>query len=109
MFGPHKITRLRAAPVIDPYSGEVTGLEWSDPDRLPIEGCSVQPGPAQRQDLDRRSSVTILFTVWAPTSDVTEQDRVEYAGETYAIDETIQVWDFPPLAHAVIPLRRVEG
>lgn len=110
MFGPHTITRIRAAETLDPYS-KAMKPNWDVPpaSQVDIEGCSVQPGPPQRQDLDRRSAVTILYTVWAPIADVTEHDRIEYAGKIYAIDDTIQIWDFPPLSHAVIPLKRVEG
>lgn len=110
MFGPHTIVRLRAAETYDDYSGTYKP-DWNVPpaSELVIDGCSAQPGSPSRQDLDRRDAATIEFTVWAPISDVTEHDRIEYAGKVYAIDETIQIWDFPPLSHAVIPLIRVEG
>lgn len=108
-LGPHTIVLLRAQTTTDPYSGEQV-RDWSQaPIETEVEGCSVQPGPPRPQDLNARESVTILYTVWAPLADVTEHDRVRYAGEVYAIDSTIQRWDFPPLSHAVIPLIRVEG
>lgn len=110
MFGPHTIVRIRAAETLDPYSKSMKP-NWDVPpaSEVEVEGCSVQPGSPQQVDRDRRDAVTILFTVWAPITDVTEHDRIEYAGTTYAIDKTIQVWNFPPLSHAVIPLKRVEG
>lgn len=109
-LGPHTITRLRAQASTDPYSQE-SAPDWNLPpvSELSVPGCSVQPGPPQRVDRDRRDGVTILYSVWAPVTDVTEQDRIRFAGEVYAIDDTIQIWDFGPLGHAVIPLKRVEG
>lgn len=109
-LGPHTIVRLRAGTITDPYSGEETPGDWTTPAESTIAGCSVQPGSPRPQDLNDRDSVTILYTVWAPIdADVTEHDRVRYAGRDYAVDDTIQRWDFPPLSHLVIPLTRVEG
>lgn len=109
-FGPHTIVRLRAQTAFDPYSGEPGAPDWNlPPDELSIPGCSVQPGPPKDQLLERRDGVVVEFTAWAPIADVTEQDRIRYAGKVYSIDRTIQVWDFPPMSHAVIPLKDVSG
>lgn len=105
-LGPHTITRLRGTPGTPPYNE----IDWSDPGTLDIEGCSVQPGPAQNENLIDRDAVTTLWTVWAPVdADVTERDRVTYAGTDYEVDGTIGTWSFGPLSHLVIPLKAVSG
>lgn len=110
ILGPHTITRLRATSATDPYSGEATDADWSTPDELVIPGCSVQPGPGQPLLRNLRDGVIVDYVAWAPlNSDVTEQDRIVHAGETYDISDTIQRWDFTGLGHLVIPMRRVEG
>lgn len=110
ILGTQTITRLRGTPVEDPYSGEQSSLSWDTPDRLDIAGCSVQPASAQPVLRDLREGVIVDLVVWAPReADVTELDRVEYAGRVYLVSDTIQRWDIPVLGHVVIPLRRVEG
>lgn len=115
ILGPHTITRLRAALIFDPYSGETTQADWNDdpnnpPAELDIPGCSVQPAAAQPILRDMREGVIVDFLAWAPhDADVREADRVCYGGDVYIISDTIQRWDFAGLGHAVIPLQRVEG
>jgi hypothetical protein len=112
-LGPHTITRLRAAMILDPYSNEETAAAWDDPgnppEELDISGCSVQPASAQPILRDFRQGVVIDQLVWAPhDADITEADHVRYSADVYVISDTIQRWDFSP-GHIVIPLRRVEG
>jgi hypothetical protein len=107
-LGPHTVTRLRAGATVDRYGNTVP--DWTMPAELEISGCSVQPGPPRPEDLIDRDSVTTLYTIWAPAgADVSEQDRIRYAGTVYAVDGTIQRWDFPPLDHLVVALKNVEG
>jgi len=86
MLGPREtVTRLRGVPVLDPYSGDVTGLEWPDTpiDPLPIEGCLVADGGSLEPLRDARNSVESDFDVIAPTgSDVTAFDRLVIRGLT---------------------------
>lgn len=35
------VYRLRAKPILDPYSGKQVSEDWSDPDELPIEGAFI--------------------------------------------------------------------
>lgn len=110
ILGLHTVTRLRAAVVLDPYSGEATGTDWGTPDRLVIGGCSIQPAAAQPVIRDRREGVVVDLIAWLPLdADVTERDRIEYGGDTFLVSDTIQRWDFAPLGHLVVPLQRVEG
>lgn len=109
-LGPHTIIRLRGTAVTDPYSDEPDDLSWSTPATLTIPGCSVQPGPSAAVLRDDRRGVIVDFSAWVPgTPDVTEQDRVQYAGTVYQIADTIQRWGFGNLTHTVVPLKRVEG
>lgn len=91
----------------DEYGNPIPGASGSD---LPITGCSVQPG-AGSEFIDRRDTLSTLYTVWAPiTADVTETDDVEYAGTVYAVDGQVEVWAVgTPLDHKVIRLKAVNG
>jgi hypothetical protein len=114
ILGPHVITRLRAATVIDPYSGEATQADWDDANNPPgesdIAGCSVQPANSQPILRNMRAGVVVDQLAWAPLgADVTEADRVRYADDVYSVSDTIQRWNFAPIGHLVIPLRLVRG
>jgi hypothetical protein len=85
MRGKETVTRLRGVPVLDPYSGDVTGLEWPEPpvDPLPIEGCLVGDGGSIEPLRDARNSVESDFGVLAPSgADVTAADRLVVRGLT---------------------------
>lgn len=85
---PHgeTITRLRAAPVLDPYSQEVTGLDWDDTTDLEIPRCAVDDSKT-REVLDAsRNAVVTDFVIWPDDQyDVTAADRLVIRGLTCEI------------------------
>jgi hypothetical protein len=76
---PHgeTVTRQRGVEVTDPYSGEATEIDWSNPDELEITGCAVADGGSLEPVQDARNEVDSDFDVLAPYgSDVLAGDRL---------------------------------
>jgi hypothetical protein len=106
-LGPHTITVLRPGQVAADY-GNRTTLDWSNPARTEVSGCSVQPAPSDEFTVDRDTFIT-RWQVFAPdTADVRATDRIEWNGHTYDVDGDVLRWSYPPLSHVVINLRRSE-
>ncbi len=107
-LGPHTLTLLRAGFVTDPYGNEGTERDWANATRTDVDGCSVQPAGADEYAVDREA-VTVRYRAFLPGQvDVESTDRVEFKGESYDIDG-VERWDFTPLGHTALILRRVEG
>lgn len=106
-LGPHTITILRAPQIGSDY-GTATRPDWDNATRAEVKGCSVQPAQGSEYTIDR-DSTTELWTAWLPPSaDLHAEDRVEWRGDTYDVDGQVQRWDFPPLDHLQVNLRRSE-
>lgn len=104
-LGTHTITVLQATEVPADY-GTGTSLDWQNPTRTEVPGCSVQPAPSDEFTIDRDTFIT-RWQVFAPPSiDVSTEDRIEYDGQTYDIDGDVLRWHQGPLSHVVLNLRR---
>ena len=112
---PHgeTVTRIRATPVLDPYSGEVTSLSWDVPDELNIEGVGVEPRPSTEPVQDARNAVVSAFTLYTDINpDVTPSDRIRVRGVVYDVDGEVADWRNPFTgwaAGSVIQTKRVNG
>lgn len=74
--------------------------------RVPVSGCSVQPG-ATAEVLAGRDSTAVRYTVLAPPwVDASSSQGVEYRGKVYGIDGEPQRWPSPTgaLDHVVLLL-----
>ena len=101
-------TRLRAVMAEDPYSGEATHLDWSDPERLAIPQASMQPMQSGELTFDR-DTFTSRWWLWCPGHpDITGRDRIEYAGEIYEIEGDVMQWP-GRLPHTQLTLKKVDG
>ena len=86
--------------------------DWTDPDRLEIKNCSVQPA-ATGLSLDGR--VLGLFegyTVYMPPgTDVRAGDRIEYDGNVYTINGEPKAWTSPTgrVSHIQLNIERWAG
>lgn len=107
------VTRQRGAAVTDPYSGAATGLDWTTPNELDIEGCGFNPGSSSEPVQNARSAVITKPEVYAPTdADVLPGDRLVVRGDTYEVAGRPQRWVSPFTGWApglVIQLDLVEG
>ena len=101
-------TRLRGVPVVDPYSGEETGVDWSTPARLVLARASVQPLQSGEITFDR-DTFTARWWLWcAGHPDIVGRDRIEYASEVYEIEGDVMQWP-GRLAHTQLMLKKVDG
>lgn len=95
------VTRQRGVAVTDPYSGEATGLDWTAPATLAIDGCGVASGTSVDPNLDARDMVVSDFTIYAPAdADVTPADRLvirslvcEVVGRPFAWRSPFTGWE----------------
>lgn len=101
-------TRLRGVPVVDPYSGEETGVDWSTPTRLTIAPASIQPVQSGEDTFDR-DTFTARWWLWCNGHpDIVGRDRIEYAGEVYEIEGDVMQWP-GRLPHTQLMLKKVDG
>jgi hypothetical protein len=112
---PHgeAVTRQRATPVVDPYSGEATGKSWTTPDLLAIEGCGFNPGASNEPNQDARTAIVSQPTVYAPAgADILAGDRLVVRGVTYEVDGHPADWRSPLTGWTpglTVTLKSVEG
>lgn len=107
-FARQTVTRLR------PATRTVRGSEirdWSDPDRLEIRNCSVQPGTTELSQDGRVLGIMDGLTCYMPFgSDVQEGDRIEYEGKVYEINGAPKAWHgVGNTSHVQCILRRWTG
>lgn len=98
MIFNQQIVRVRAGQRTT-RGGDVVE-DWSPDavDRLPIEAVSVQPrsgGEEITGDGDQREIPLAVYTEPGTTPDVTDLDRIEYRGSTYAVDGPVRFWPSP--------------
>lgn len=85
--------------------------DWSRATETTLNGCSVQP-TATSANLEGREQTAIAFDCYAPQdSDIQASDRIEFNGESYAIDGVPFEWKSPTgaVSHMLIKLKRWQG
>lgn len=108
------VTRLRAPLASDPYSGEDTLEDWSNPSELPIPGCALVPvSSAEAPGVDRVELLT-LRTLAAPFgADILPTDRIrDAAGTVWKVDGRRADFRSPFTGHefgTTVALRLIEG
>jgi len=107
-FWTQSITRLR--PGTKTERGSVV-YDWSNPDALVIDGCSVQPASTSLTQDGRVQGISDGLTVYAPAdADVKAGDRIEYSGNVYTINGDPLIWPAPArLQHVQLNLVRWRG
>ena len=107
-FWTQSITRLRPSTTTERGS---TVYDWSAPDRLVIDGCSVQPASTSLSQDGRVQGITDGLTVYAPEdADLQAGDRIEYGGNVYTINGDPLLWPGAGrLAHMQLNLTRWRG
>lgn len=70
--------------------------DWSNPDRLLIEGCSVQPSATTLSQDGRVLGISENMTAYLPEdADVEAGDHIEYDGKEYTIVGEPKTWYAP--------------
>ena len=107
-FWTQSIVRIRPGTKTERGS---TVPDWSDTDRLTIDGCSVQPASTSLSQDGRVQGITDGLTVYAPAdADVAAGDRIEYNGDVYTINGDPLSWPGAGrLAHIQLNLTRWRG
>lgn len=89
-FWRQSVTRIRPTTKMERGS-EIP--DWSNPNRLVIYGCSVQPASTSLSQDGRVLGVTDGLTVYAPANaDIQAGDRIEFGGNVYTINGDILRW-----------------
>ena len=87
------VTRLRAS-IITQRGSEIP--DWTNPDRLQITGCSMQPAGTSLTQDGRVQGTTDGYTCYLPPdADVVAGDRIQYNGLTYTIMGEPRAWTSP--------------
>ena len=108
-FARQTVTRERPIRVSDGRGGFED--DWTTPNTLTLDRCTVQPG-ASAEDLTTRAGVLIAWTVMvAGEPDVLASDRVVVRGVPYSIDGEPARWPSATggLDNTVLLLKRWEG
>lgn len=107
-LGPHSIDVVNPGTKAADY-GNGTQDDWTAAVTTPVPGCSVQPFVAPEFTVDRDNTTT-RWTAWVPADTaISSRSRVIWRGDTYDVDGSPMLWDFAPLAHYVVNLRRSTG
>lgn len=70
--------------------------DWSNPDRLLIEGCSIQPSATTLSQDGRVLGISENMTAYLPEdADVEAGDHIEYDGKEYTIVGEPKTWHAP--------------
>ena len=114
MLHGETVTRLRGTPVVDPYSGQPTGLAWVTPAELAIPGVGVEPRPSGEPVADARNATTSGFTLYGipAGTDITPADRMRVRGVVYDVDGDPATWRNPYTGWApgyVVQTKRTAG
>ena len=86
--------------------------DWSNPDRLEIKGCSVQPVSTGLSQDGRVLGLFEGYTVYMPPgADIKAGDRIEYDGNVYTINGEPKVWTSPTgrVSHIQLNIERWTG
>lgn len=87
------VTRLRPT-IISQRGSQIP--DWTNPDRLTISGCSMQPAGTSLTQDGRIQGVSDGYNCYLPHGvDVQAGDRIEYDGKVYTIMGEPRVWRSP--------------
>lgn len=107
-FATETVTVLRAATVIDPYSGESVSSDWDNATETDLTTLApAEPRPSNEPVQNARNAVVDGWTIYLPQgSDVVSSDRLRVRGAVYSILGEPADWLGAGL---VVQCERVEG
>ena len=108
-FANQTITVVRAKTTITSRGSEVP--DWTNTEKTTVTGCSIQPASTSLSQDGRILGIADGWTAYVPEgTDVKAGDRIEFEGETYAINGEPRKWTGPSrTSHIHLNLVRWEG
>lgn len=105
---------LTGAPVLDPYSGEPTDIEWdTPPGEVAVDDVLCEPRPSGEPVQDARNSVTSGWTLYIRRRTVmpviVPANRVRVRGLDYEVLGEPSDWWLGSFGGLVIQTQRVAG
>ena len=82
------VIRVRAARTLDPYSLELTALDWSGASRARLDGAVISPQSTSEVRPDGRVTVRTFYQLMVPgvlAEDITADDRFEWDGRSWSV------------------------
>lgn len=81
------VTILRGTPVQDPYSGQETGLDWTNPERIESPELFVLQDTSSSESDGIQTTTTDAWRLYVPEGAIapTARDRIEYDGERWTL------------------------
>lgn len=107
-LGPHTVSVVNPGTKASEY-GNATQDDWAAAVTTIVPGCSVQPFKAPEFTVDRDNTTTRWLAWMPPQTVISSHSRVVWRGDTYDVDGNPELWDFAPLSHIVVNLRRSAG
>ncbi|MFJ4026028.1 hypothetical protein ACIPWF_00770 [Paenarthrobacter sp. NPDC089989] len=87
------VQRERAALAEDPFSGEQTVREWSDPDTIDLVGVAIAPSSSNESLASDRNTVTTSMSLYGPPGiDVLPFDRIRARSGLWEVEGEVADW-----------------
>lgn len=87
------VVRERGTLVADRYSAEATKRDWSNPDRLPIDGVAIAPSTGtETRDVDRTTITTGMSLYGPPGMDILPADRIRARSGVWEVEGEVADW-----------------
>lgn len=107
------VIRERRRMIPDPYSGESTLADWSDPLQLTVEGVAIALSSTVEPVNDSRQQVITQMSVYCgPGEDILPEDRIRVRSGLWHVQGTIQAFPNPFTGWepgAEFAIRKVDG
>lgn len=90
------VVRERGAPVLDPYSQEQTGVDWSAPASLDIVGAAIAPSSSsEAATVDRRTLISSMSLYCGTGEDILPADRIRARSGLWEVEGEVAAWHNP--------------
>ena len=86
MLPGETVVILTGTAIVDPYSGEPSGMSWTAPTQVSVDNVLCEPRPSSEPVQDARNAVTSGFTLYLPAGTaITPANRVRVRGLDYDV------------------------
>lgn len=90
------VVRERPKLIQDPYSGKPTLADWTDPDKIDLEGVAIAPSSSTEPVSDDRQQLTTQMSIYcSSTDDVLPMDRIRASSGLWSVEGEVADWTNP--------------